>query len=192
MQDIEPFYNWLDIYNASNDEKSPFYGREYNLNQYENNIYGYYIHPDWDEIESETLYIKILYVCYQQNYAIIEMFGEWNDTLHNDIMHFKRNVIDVLLQNNINKYILIGENVLNFHGGEDDYYAEWFEEIEDGWIAACSFKDFVEREFDKYNLDNYINFGGTLQIKNWRTSRPQQLFELVNALIMRRIGQKIE
>ena len=56
------------------------------------------------------------------------MFGEWNDTLHNDIMFFKRNVIDHLIGQGIRKFILLGENLLNFHGSRDDeYYEEWFE-----------------------------------------------------------------
>jgi len=43
-------------------------------------------------------------------------------------MHLKRNVIDVLVGERINKFILIGENVLNFHGSDDSYYEEWFED----------------------------------------------------------------
>lgn len=187
MQDIEPFYNWDLYYVAAEDERSPFYGREYNFNQYENDIYGYYIHPLWDEIGSETLYCKILFTDYDQRFAIIEMFGEWNDTLHNDIMHFKRNVIDYLTNEGINKYILLGENVLNFHGSDDEYYAEWFEEVESGWIAGVNFRDFVEAEWKKYRLDYYINFGGTLQLDNWRNYQPAKFFELVDSLIIRRL-----
>ena len=139
MQDIEPHYRWENLYVASRDERSPFYERLYNLDYYENAIYGYYIHPMWDEIGSETLYCKILYADYEKKFAIIEMFGEWNDTLRNDIMYFKRVVIDHLVNEGINKFILLGENVLNFHGSyEDDYYAEWFEEVEDGWITVRS------------------------------------------------------
>jgi len=187
VHDIEPFYNWDLYYVAAEDERSPFYGRDYNFNQYENDIYGYYIHPLWDEIGSETLYCKILFADYDQRFAIIEMFGEWNDTLHNDIMHFKRNVIDHLTNEGINKYILLGENVLNFHGSDDEYYAEWFEEVESGWIAGVNFRDFVESEWKKYRLDYYINFGGTLQLDNWRNYQPSKFFELVDSLIVRRL-----
>ncbi|RYF66932.1 MAG: hypothetical protein EOO39_22165, partial [Cytophagaceae bacterium] len=98
MQDIEPFYGWEKYYNASEDERSPFHEREYNMQQYENNIYGYYIHPLWDEIGSETLYCKILFANYERQFVVIELFGEWNDTLHNDIMYLKRQVIDPLVQ----------------------------------------------------------------------------------------------
>ncbi|WP_420153951.1 hypothetical protein [Siphonobacter sp.] len=189
MQDIEPFYGWEKYYIAAEDPQSPFFEREYNYQQYENTVYDYYIHPNWDEIGSETLYCKILYTDYDLNFTIIELLGEWNDTLHNDIMHFKRNVIDQQLSQGISKFILIGENVFNFHGSsDDDYYAEWFEEVGDGWITALNFRDFVEEEFTKYHLDYYINYGGTLEeIPNWRTLKPRLFFEGVQRLIMRRL-----
>jgi hypothetical protein len=186
MHEIEPFYNWEKYYRAEEDPRSPFYGRTY-ADYYEDTIYGYYIHPLWDNIGSETLYIKILFVNYELKFAILEMFGEWNDTLHNDIMYLKRYVIDKLNHQNINQYILIGENVFNFHGSDDCYYEEWFEDVEDGWIAAINFRDFVEREFTKYHLDYYINYGGTLQIDNWRTMKPQQFYEIVKRQILRRL-----
>ncbi len=187
MQDIEPFYNWEKHYVAANDRKSPFYKREYNLNQYENDIYGYYIHPMWDEIGSETLYVKLLFIDYKKKFAVIEVFGEWNDTLHNDIMHLKRNVIDHLIDKEIKQFIIIAENILNFHGSDDEYYSEWFEEVEDGWIAVVGSREHVEKEWKRYRLDYYLNFGGTLHLENWRTLQPQTFYELVNSLIVRRL-----
>jgi hypothetical protein len=83
---------------------------------------------------------------------------------------------------------LLGDNLLQFHGGEDDYYEEWFEDVEDGWIAAINFRDFILEEFSKFRLDFYFNYGGTLQIQNWRTLKPDQLFSLVNSLIVRRLS----
>ncbi|MFM6948872.1 MAG: hypothetical protein ACKOWQ_07660 [Aquirufa sp.] len=189
MQDIEPSYQWESIYNASHDPKSPFFGRKYSQTTYENDIYGYYIHPLWDEIDSETLYCKILFTDYQNKYTIIELFGEWNDTLHNDIMLLKRNVIDHLINQGIKYFILIGENVLNFHGTlEDDYYAEWFEEVEEGWIVGINFAEFVTREWTKYKLDYYINFGGSLDCENWRTAKPEILFSVVDQTIAKRLN----
>ena len=188
MHTIEPFYNWIDAYSAAEDPRSPLYGAENNLLQYTNTIYGYYIHPQWDDIESETLFIKILFVDYELGFGIIEFIGEWNDTLHNDIMHLKRNVIDPMVLEGINKYILIGENVFNFHGSDDCYYEEWFEDVEDGWIVAINFQDFVLDEMKKYNLDYYLNFGGNLEEISWRTFEPRKLFALVSNLIQKRIG----
>lgn len=186
MHEIEPFYNWEKYYIPYQDTHSPFFGREA-LNNYENTIYGYYIHPDWDEIGSETLYVKLLFVDYQQKVAVIELLGEWNDALHNDIMYLKRGVIDKLTRLGINQFILIGENVMNFHASDDCYYEEWFEDVEDGWIAAINFRDFVEAEWTKYRLDSYINFGGTLNIINWRTLNPLALYDAVRQQIMRRL-----
>ncbi|GAB4335890.1 MAG: hypothetical protein OHK0038_13820 [Flammeovirgaceae bacterium] len=187
MHDIEPFHRWEKYYIAAEDENSPFYGRKY-TSEYLLNIYGYYIHPLWDDFGSETLYIKLLFVSYNMQFCVIEVFGEWNDTLYNDIMHLKRNVIDQLSRKGIKYFILIGENVLNFHGSDDSYYEEWFEEVEDGWIVALNFRDFVLDEMSRYNLDWYVNFGGSLNIFNWRTLTPQILFEKVNAQIVRRLG----
>lgn len=189
MQDIEPFYGWENTYISSEDERSPFFEREYDLTRYSTAIYGYYIHPLWDDFGSETLYLKLLYVNYDEGFAIIELFGEWNDTLHNDIMHFKRNVIDHLIGEGINHFILLGEQVFNFHASDDCYYEEWFEEVEDGWIAAVNFRYFVEDEWRKYNIDSYVNTGGELNsFENWRTLNPQQVFNYVNNLMVRRIG----
>jgi hypothetical protein len=188
MHDIEPFYGWEKHYVAANDRKSPFFGCDYNFNAYDHDIYGYYIHPLWDDIESETLFVKILFADYRKKFVVIELFGEWNDTLHNDIMFLKRKVIDHLLDQGIKHFILIGENIFNFHGSDDEYYAEWFEEVEDGWIAAVCFRDFVEREWRRYQIDSYISSGGTLQIQNWRTLTPQAFFDLVKMLMMRRLS----
>ena len=137
---------------------------------------------------SDTLYIKVLFADYREGYAIIEFLGEWNDAIGNDIMHLKRNVIDSMVANGITKFILIGENILNFHGSDDSYYEEWFDDVEDGWIAAVAFPDFIQDEFKRYHLDSYINMGGTLQLERWRTLPPYTLCELTCKLIQRRLN----
>lgn len=188
MHTIEPFYNWIEQYSAAEDPRSPLYGAENNLMAYTHNIYGYYIHPQWDDMDSETLFLKILFADYDLGYCIIEFIGEWNDTLHNDIMQLKRNIIDPLLQEGIKQFILIGENVFNFHGSDDSYYEEWFEDVEEGWITAICFPDFVLNEMKNYNLDYYINFGGTLENINWRTLEPQVLYHRIDSVIQKRLG----
>ncbi|MDN5203951.1 hypothetical protein QQ008_21350 [Fulvivirgaceae bacterium BMA10] len=188
MHDIEPFYNWHKYYDSSLDESSPFHGKQYNFDLYSETIYGYYIDPAWDYMGSDTLYIKILFVDYQHGTIVIEFIGEWNDAINNDIMHFKRNIIDHFVTLGIRKFVLIGENVLNFHGSDDCYYEEWFEDVEDGWIAAINFRDFVLEEWKNYNIDSYINFGGNLQITNWRTLPPQKFLALVEHFINRRLA----
>jgi hypothetical protein len=187
MHHIEPFSNWLKYYDSSLDENSPFYEKEYNYDLYSETIYGYYIDPAWDSIGSETLYVKTLYADYEEGFVVLEFIGEWNDTLYNDIMTLKRDFLELLLYKGINKFILIGENIFNFHGSDDLYYEEWFEEVEDGWIAAVSFPDFIQAELKKYGIDQYVNMGGTLQVDNWRTLHPLKFYELVKQLIQRRL-----
>jgi hypothetical protein len=188
MHEIEPYYNWLTYYDPAEDEKSPFFGKQYNFDTYSETIYGYYIDPAWDFIGSETLYLKILYADYDNGFCVIEFLGEWNDTLNNDIMYLKRNVIDKMIQQGVNKFILIGENILNFHGSDDSYYEEWFEDVEDGWIAGVGFPDFIIEEFRRYGIDSYINLGGTLQINKWRTLNPANFYVVVVKLIQRRLN----
>ena len=195
MHEIEPYYNWLSKYDSSDDERSPFFGKEYNYDLYSDTIYGYYIDPGWDFFGSETLYMKVLFADYDAGFIIIELIGEWNDAINNDIMHLKRNIIEHFGRQGIYQYILIGENVLNFHGSDDCYYEEWYEDVEEGapqenpgWIAMINFRDFVLEEFSNYNIDSFINFGGTLQISNWRTFTPEKLHQVVNNLIMKRIA----
>ncbi|MEZ4738641.1 MAG: hypothetical protein R2818_04620 [Flavobacteriales bacterium] len=135
MHDIEPFYNWRDRYTAEEDERSPFFGHEHSEFEFAHAVYDHVLHPQWDSIGSETLYIKIIYADYDEGYAIIEMIGEWNDLLGNDIMYLKRDHLEAMMDQGISKFILIGENVLNFHTSDDEYYSEWFEELneQDGW-----------------------------------------------------------
>jgi len=184
---IEPYYNWLHIYQANEDNRSPFFEREYSEFVFEHAVYNYLIHPQWDDFGSQTLYIKILYVDYPEGYAIIEMIGEWNDALYNDIMNLKRDVIELMTEEGINKFILIGENVLNFHASDDSYYEEWFQEVEDGWIVMLNFRDHVLEEFRRAGIDYYVNFGGELDDINWRKLSPRQLMDQVERIISNRL-----
>ena len=137
MQDIEPYYQWRELYVASEDELSPFYGAVYSEFEFSNTVYNYYIHPQWDEFGSNTLYLKVLYADYDRKFAVLEFIGEWNDALYNDIMFLKREVIEPMMDEGIKKFILIGENVLNFHASDDCYYEEWSEDIEDSSVALA-------------------------------------------------------
>jgi len=188
MHYVEPFFNWRNYYIASEDPSSPFYGQEYSEFEFQNSIYNFYIHPQWDSIGSPTLFIKILFVDYNEGYAIIEMIGEWNDAIENDIMTLKRDIIEQLINENINKFILIGENVLNFHYSDDCYYEEWFDDIEDGWIAGINFHEHVTNEFKHANIDEYIAIGGELEELEWREFTPFQFYKRVKSILSRRLG----
>jgi hypothetical protein len=188
VQDIEPFYNWRELYVASEDEDSPFYGVIYSEFEYSNTVYNYYIHPQWDEFGSTTLYIKVLYADYDRKFAILEFIGEWNDAINNDIMFLKREVIESMIGNGISKFILIGENVLNFHGSDDCYYEEWFQDVEEGWIAAINFRPHVMKEMERFNVDSYFVTGGELDDMNWRLHNPIELITRIEKIANRRLN----
>ena len=142
MHTIEPYYNWRHLYTAEEDERSPFYGRTYDEFNFTQTIYNYYIHPQWDDFGSRTLYLKIIFADYDQHFAVIELIGEWNDAIENDIMTLKREIIDKLIDEGITRFILSGENVLNFHSSDSSYYEEWLEDIESsaGWLVLLNMR----------------------------------------------------
>ncbi|MFA5574984.1 MAG: hypothetical protein WC994_08015 [Brumimicrobium sp.] len=188
MHDLEPYYNWRDEYVAEDDKRSPFYRREYSEFEFSDQVYNYFIHPQWDNFGSSTLFLKILYADYEEGYAIIELIGEWNDAINNDIMFLKRDIIEHLIYEGIDKFILIGENVLNFHYSDDCYYEEWFDELDDGYIAMINFHEHVIREFCEIHLDQYFVLGGELKEVDWRTFKPEQFFKKINGYVMKRLG----
>ena len=190
MHELEPHYSCRNLYIASEDERSPFFEREYSEFEFTNRIYNFLIHPQWDDFGSETLFMKILYAGYDTGFCIIELLGEWNDAIGNDIMLLKREIADHLMEEGIYRFIIIGENVLNFHSSEDSYYEEWYEDINenDGWIAFLNFREHVIREFQQSNVDYYVLFGGNLNEIGWRTYHPNELYEKISNLIQKRIG----
>ena len=187
MHDIEPFYNWRHIYTSEEDERSPFYGRSYSEFEYSQTIYNYYIHPQWDDFGSRTLYLKVIMADYDEHYAVIELIGEWNDAIENDIMQLKREVADSMMAEGITKFILIAENVLNFHSGDKDYYQEWFEEVTDadGWLVCLNMPEQTQHDFKKAKLGYYIEL---MELPNWRTYKPFHLFKKIDEQILKRLA----
>ena len=188
MHLLEPHFNWRYMYNAEEDKRSPFYGVVHSEFEFSATVYNYYIHPQWEDFGSNTLYLKIIYVDYELNFAIIEMIGEWNDAIENDIMELKREVIDKLAHYNITKYILITENILNFHSGDKDYYEEWFENVtdENGWIVSLNMPEQSQYDFRKQKLNYYIEL---MEIPEWRTYKPYHLFKKIDDELMKRLPQ---
>lgn len=183
MHDIEPYYNWRHLYAAEEDENSPFYGRDYDEFAYSNTIYNYFIHPQWDDFGAANLYMKIIYADYEFSFAIIELIGEWNDCIENDIMTLKREIVDYMISKGIYKFILISENLLNFHSSDDCYYEEWWEDIRDqgGWIVALNMPEHTAAEFKDARLDHYIFL---MENDRWRTLQPMILYQHIdNALL---------
>ncbi len=190
MHNIEPYFKWRDDYTAEDDDRSPFYGREYSEFLFTSKIYNYYIHPQWDEFGSPTLYLKILFVDYQEKFAIIELIGEWNDCINNDIMWLKTEIANHLMSEGIIKFILIGENVLNFHSSDNCYYEEWFEELSDegGWISALNFRQHVIEEMIAIDINHYVNLNDEYDELAWRKFKPNDLILLIEAMIMKRLS----
>ena len=195
MHNIEPHFQWRDQYIASEDKRSPFFGREYNEFEFTHQLYNFYLHPQWDEFGSATLYGKILFAEYEEHYALIELIGEWNDTLHNDIMFLKREIVDPLILTGIVKFVFFCENVLNFHASDDDdYYAEWSEEVreEGGWITFLNLRKHVEEEMQEADLQFYVHYGADYNDIYWQPHKPQIVFSIISALVegrVHRIGE---
>lgn len=184
MHEIEPYYNWRHLYTAEDDELSPYYGSEHSEFEFSNTVYNYYIHPQWDEFGSRTMYVKVLYADYEQQFVVIELIGEWNDAVENDIMQLKRSLIDPMIHNGISKFILITENVLNFHSSDSEYYEEWYDDIKDdgGWIASINMPEATKYDFIQSRIDSYIRM---FQTDNWRTFQPQHFFQLIDNQMLR-------
>ena len=110
MHELEPYHRWEYLYLAGEDPRSPFYRRERPEEGY-HVLYDHLIHPDWDSLGSETLYAKVLFVDYVLRFGVIELMGEWNDALHNDVMWLKRELVDAMQAEGLCKFVLICENV---------------------------------------------------------------------------------
>ncbi|RYY53906.1 MAG: hypothetical protein EOO09_16335 [Chitinophagaceae bacterium] len=187
MHTIEPFYNWRHIYESEQDRLSPFYGRQYSEFEFSQTVYNYYIHPQWDDFGSRTLYLKVLMADYEEQYAVIEMIGEWNDAIENDMMTLKRDVLEKFMYEGIHKFILITENVLNFHSSDSEYYAELYEELseQEGWVAAVNMPPQTQYDFTKAKLTRYVEL---VELDNWRTYKPYHLFKKLDGDQQKRLN----
>ena len=180
LRDIEPFYGWLELYSHEEDVYSPFHEVEHNLFYYDRSINHIPAHPLWDHIGSESLLVKILYANYDQGYAIIELFGEWNDLFDNDFKLLAENCLTYLMDNRINKFILICENVFNIYLEADDYYQAMEEELEEGWICTLRLRESVKEEMQAYGIAPYFYWNTELDAISWRKLKPFQLFQLID------------
>ncbi len=189
MHQIEPHYLWRHLYKANRDEKSPFYQTEHSQFDFTNRIYNYLVHPQWDYFGSETLLLKVLFVDYDEGYAVMEMIGEWNDCINNDIMTLKRNVIDDMVDNGVDKFMLLCENVLNFHASDDSYYQEWWEDTPGGWVTFLHLRQHMIEEMAKAGIDHYISLEEEDDSTwGWKGQKPEHLFHAVGKLMRKSIG----
>lgn len=179
MHDIEPYFGWRGKYVSSEDEQSLYYGKVYDEFKFVNKVYNYFVHPQWDQFGSETLYLKVLFVDYDEGFAVIEFLGEWNDCLRNDIMFLKREIIDKMIHQGIFKFVLLCEHVMDFHASDDSYYEEWFDDIkeESGWICCLETRRHMQEEMNNQRLNHYVNYGAAFNLINWRKKKPLHLLE---------------
>ncbi len=191
MHDIEPYHKWRNHYISSEDNRSPFYGRVYDEFMFRNKVYNFFIHPQWDEFGSQTLYGKILFVDYSLKFACIELIGEWNDCISNDIMFLKREVVDALTYHDITKFAVFCDNVMNFHNSDDSYYEEWYDDVkeEGGWISFINTHEHVLSEMESIRLQNYVNIGATFNELNWRKLKPSAILTHLEYLMTNSIKQ---
>ncbi len=177
MHNIEPFYLWRDIYCAEEDPQSPFYGRTYSEFTFTQQVYNYYIHPQWDDFGSSTLYLKILYVNYDDGFCVIEFIGEWNDCLYDDFYVLKKNILDDLMALGVHKFLFSCAQVMNFHSGDIDYYELFQEELDDahGWMVMVNALPHVYDELSRHQMPQYIFMEESLNNFNWRQMKPEHL-----------------
>ena len=185
MHDIEPYFRWRENYVSSEDSSSPFYGRQYSEFQYSQKIYNYFIHPQWDYIGSPTLYAKQLFTDYLEGYTIIELLGEWNDCINNDVTYLKREIIDHILKQDISKYIILCDNVMNFHSDDDCYYEEWYDDVkdEDGWVCFINTREHVLAEMNSVHLKNYVMLGDEYNEILWQKLKPRGVYEHIQTIM---------
>jgi hypothetical protein len=183
MHEIEPFYGWLGYYTNEADPNSPFQDAEHNPFFYDKGVYEYAAHPLWDEFGSDGLLVKILYANYDKGYAILELFGVWNDLIQNDYRLFAENVLTFLIDAGIDRFVFIMENVLNIYLDADDYYEALQEELEDGWICMLRPRQHVVEEIEQYEIGKYFFWSEELDNLNWRKFKPWELFALAEAKV---------
>ena len=180
FENVEPFYGWLHLYNHEVDVRSPFHEVEHSLFEYNRKIYTFNANPLWDEIESESLLVKILYADYERGYTIIELLGEWNDLFENDFKLLCENCLTYMIDSGINKFILICENVFNVYLEHDYYYDAFHDELEDdGWLFLLKARPNVKSDFEQYNISQYFLWNPTIDLLPWRKLKPWALFEAI-------------
>ncbi len=93
-------------------------------------------------------------------------------------MLLKTELIDQLIDCGIQNFVIIMENVLNFHADENDYYQEWKEDIQ-GEIYLINALPQVLDELYRYHLNHQLSFGGRLNDFDWRKLNPEQIIEVL-------------
>jgi hypothetical protein len=181
MHEIEPFYGWLALYTNEADDHSPFQDAEHSELYFDKGVYEYLAHPLWDDFGSDGLLVKILFANYDHGFAIVELFGVWNDLIQNDYKLLCENCLTYLLDAGIDKYVLIMENVINIYLDSDDYYDAMQEELGEGWICLLRPRAHVVAEIEQYDIGRYFFWSDDLDAVNWRKLKPWELYALAES-----------
>ena len=105
MHDIEPHFRWRDLYIASEDVQSPFFGRKYSEFHYTHKLYNFYLHPQWDAFGSSTLYGKLLFADYD---------ADWAEEVHEEggwiaLINTRQHVLEEMHDARLQQYVHFGE-----------------------------------------------------------------------------------
>ena len=90
------------------------------------------------------------------------------------------------MEEGIYKFILVAENVLNFHSSDNEYYKEWYEEVtdENGWVVIINMPEATQHDFKKARLNRYVEL---YELENWRTYKPFHLFKKIDNELQARL-----
>ena len=102
-------------------------------------------------------------------------------------MELKREVLEKFMDEGIFKFILVGENVLNFHSDGKDYYEELYDEVSDesGWVVCLNMPEQTQYDFKKAHLNRFVEL---MELDNWRTYKPFHLFRKIDSAISNRLA----
>ena len=78
--------------------------------------------------------------------------------------------------------------MLNYHGDDDSYYEEWYDDVKDenGWICLVNTFDHVLDEMKKFRLHYYLNFGPEYNDINWRVKKPAYIVDEIENIMNNR------
>jgi len=88
-------------------------------------------------------------------------------------------VLDKFMEEGIFKFILVAENVLNFHSDGKEYYEELSEDVteKNGWVVCLNMPEQTQYDFNRAHLERFVEL---MELDNWRTYKPYHLFKKID------------
>jgi len=80
---------------------------------------------------------------------------------------------------------LLCDNVLEYHGSDDSYYEEWWDDIkeEGGWITVLNLREHILTEMEQVRLQHFINIGEEFNEVNWRKPTPKLVYNEILSIL---------